>query len=451
MAEFPSQLLIKSLYPEKSTESLLCNSLLRIIPGRREVYDALWGDRNVIVKVFSHKISARRHLKREWRGLSLLANRGLSAPKLLFYGLTEDNRWAVVVEKIVDSPTAWDVFQKTQESDKMLDLLVLVSNELAKQHSKGVLQKDVHLGNFLLADENVFTLDTGQMQFLRREACRKSSISQLAILASYLPDSNTESITRLCTSYFESRGWPFGSSDELLFKKQLATLRRKSLRKQLKKCLRTSSRYLRIKTNGHTAVLDRDFYRQAEPLDFIEKIDTLMDEGQILKKGNTCYVSRLMWNGKDVVVKRYNHKGFIHSLRHTIKGSRARRGWLHAHRLRILNIATPNPLAYIEQRKGLLIWKSYLITQYVKGQRLYDFLRNDKVTQEQRSTASQQIKNLLDRMAKYRITHGDLKHINILIKENTPVLIDLDGMKVHRWNWIYKIKRSKDLVHFGKK
>jgi len=347
MAKFPFQLLIKLTYPKKRTERLLCTALLRVIPGKRKVYDAMWDDRSVIAKVFSHQISARRHLKREWRGLNLLSSRGLSAPKPLFYGQTEDRRWAVVVEKIKDSSTALEVLQKKQDPAKELDLLILICKELAKQHNKGVLQKDLHLGNFLLVGDKVFSLDTGQMRFSRRELDRKNSIPQLAMLASRLSDSNAESIAMLCTEYFKARRWHFGKPDESSFQKQLAVNRKRTLRKGLKKCLRTSRRYLRIKTGRYIAVFDRAFCQEAKPFDFIEQIDALMDKGQILKNGDTSYVSRLTWNSKDVVVKRYNHKGFIHSLRHTIKRSRARRSWLHGHRLGLLGIATPKPSAYI--------------------------------------------------------------------------------------------------------
>jgi len=445
MAKFPFQLLIKLTYPKKRTERLLCTALLRVIPGKRKVYDAMWDDRSVIAKVFSHQISARRHLKREWRGLNLLSSRGLSAPKPLFYGQTEDRRWAVIVEKIADSLMVSDVFQKTHEPAKKLDLLVLVCRELAKQHIKGVLQKDLHLGNFVLGGDKVFALDTGQMRFSRRELDRKNSISQLAMLASCLSDSKAESIPILCTEYFKARGWHFTKSDEILLQKQLTVYRRRTLRKGLKKCLRTSKRHFQIKNNRYIAMFDRDFCQEAETPDFIEQIDSLMDTGQILKNGDTCYVSRLMWNGKDIVVKRYNHKGLIHSLRHTIKRSRARRGWLHGHRLVMLGIPTPKPLAYIEQYKGKLLWKSYLITEYVKGQKLRTFLRDHKISEEEHSTAMKQIKNLLDKMGKYRITHGDLKHTNILITDNGPVLTDLDGMKVHKWIWFYKLRHAKDL------
>lgn len=175
-----------------------------------------------------------------------------------------------------------------------------------------------------------------------------------------------------------------------------------------------------------------------------------MDKGKILKNGNTCYVSRLMWNNKDVVVKRYNHKGFFHSLRHTIKKSRARHGWLHAHRLNMLQIPTPKPLAYIEQRKYKLVWKSYLVTEYAEGQKLYDFLRDSKTSKENHSRVIRQIGELLDKLGKYRITHGDLKQTNILITNNGPMITDLDSMKVHRWNLMYKIRKAKDIVRFEK-
>jgi tRNA A-37 threonylcarbamoyl transferase component Bud32 len=450
MAEFPFQLFIKCASSKNKEESLLCTGLFRAVPGRRAIYDAMWKDTSVVVKVFSHKIKARLHLKRELKGLNQLQRRGLSSARSLFSGKTDDGRWAIVLEKIVDSATVLDVLAETTDKCAELDLSIRVCRELAKQHSKGVLQKDLHFGNFLLADDQIYGIDPSQMLFFRRQVPRKKSISQLALLVCCLPTSDIKSARVICEKYFEARGWHFEKSDEVLFQQQLTVHRKRGIRHGLKKCLRTSKRFLRIRDGGTVAVFDKDLCRGADPLDFTEQIDTLMDKGQVLKNGNTCFVSRLTWNGKDVVVKRYNNKGFIHSLRHTIKRSRARRGWLHGHRLEMLNIATPKPLAYIEQRRGLLVEKSYLVTQHINGQSLYEFLRDDNVTQEQRSTATRQVKNLLDKMEKRRITHGDLKNLNILVTKTGPVLIDLDGMKIHKWGWSCKIQKAKDLERLAK-
>jgi tRNA A-37 threonylcarbamoyl transferase component Bud32 len=316
---------------------------------------------------------------------------------------------------------------------------------LARKHNKGILQKDMHLGNFLLKDNKVFLLDAGQMKLQTDEIGRKESFAQLAMLILYLPGRDVESGLRICEEYFKVRGWSFKDTDATLLKKQIFVQLQKGIKHGLKKCLRTSKRTMRIRAGGSVAVFDKGFCNGAEPIDFISQIDTLMDKGQILKNGNTCYVSRLKWNDNDVVVKRYNHKGIVHSLRHTIRQSRARRCWLHGHRLGMLKISTPKPLAYIEQRKGLLIWKSYLVTEYIQGQKLYDFLRDESINQERRSSVKQQVKELLEGLGKYRITHGDLKHSNVLITSSGPLLTDLDAMQAHKCKWSYRLRRVKDL------
>lgn len=450
MDEFPFQLIVKSTSLKKGKEFLSCTDLFRIVPGRRAIYDAVWNDRSVVAKVFSHKIKAGLHLRRELKGLNQLQRRGLSSARSLFSGKTDDGQRVIVLEKITESATVLDVLNETTEKLKELDLLIRVCRELAKQHVKGVLQKDLHMGNFLLAGDRIYALDPSQMQFFRRQVPRKKSISQLALLLCSLPTSDTETAGVICEEYFEARGWHFGKSDKALLQKQMAVYKRSGIRRSLKKSLRTSTRYLKITDKKYSAVFDKSFCREAESIDFVEQLDALMDGGKVLKDGNTCYVSRISFSGKDVVVKRYNNKGFIHSLRHTIKRSRARRGWLHGHRLGMLNIATPKPLAYIERRRGLLVEKSYLVNQYVDGQNLYEFLRDKNVTQQQRSTAMQQVENLLEEMGKHRITHGDLKNTNILVTKTGPVLIDLDGMKVHKWGWSCKVQKAKDLERLAK-
>lgn len=219
----------------------------------------------------------------------------------------------------------------------------------------------------------------------------------------------------------------------------------------LKSYLPTRARRLRTETGVYVAEFDRGFCAGIDQRDLIGQIDALLHTGQVIKDGDTCHVSRLVWNYKDVVVKRYNHQGIIHSLRHTIKRSRARKAWSHAHRLEALKVATPKPVAYIEHRKGLLVWQSYLVTEYVEGKMLYTFIRDDKVAERDRLDAIAQVVDLLNKLWKYRITHGDLKHTNVLIAERGPILTDLDAMIVHRWKWLYRNKQKKDVERFLKK
>ena len=450
MAEFPFELLIDRVSPDKGCESVLCNCYLRVIPGRREVYDGVWNGRSVVVKVFSRGIGAAGRLRKELEGLRRLDARRVNTPRLLFYGKTSDGRPAVVTEKIVDSPTVIDAFLKAGTRTEQVDLLVRLCRELAGQHINGVLQKDLHLGNFLMDRENIYTLDPGQMRFLGRAVGRRTSVSQLALLARSLPADDTESVARLAREYFTARRWSFEKADETKLREQITLHTRRIAAKQLRKCVRTSKRKLRIKTSRHLAVFDRAFCRGAQPRDFLDQIDDLMDKGQILKAGNTCHVARLTWNGRDVVVKRYNHKGFVHSLRHTMKRSRARHSWLNAHRLGVLQIATAKPVAYIERLKGLFVWKSYLVTEYVEGRQLNCFLQNPSVSDEQRAAAIRRTLGMLGKLQDNRITHSDLKHSNILITDHGPVLIDLDAMQTHKLAWMGDRRGRKYMERFMK-
>lgn len=448
MAELPFQISITNHRDKNKTEIVDCQELLRAIAGRREVYSGLWNGRDVIVKIFLDKVSSRRHLKREWSRLSKLQSRGVSCPNPVFFGRTEAGDWAIVVEKIVDSSTALEVFEKTMEVNEKVDLLVLVVRELAKQHNKGVLQRDLHLGNFLLKEEDIFTIDPAQLSFCNGQVGRGKSIEQLAGLACVLPKGDDESIRRFSHAYAKARGWDSGEIDVDLLKELMERHRRRGVIRGLKKFLRTNRRHIKIKNNGLTAMVDRQFCRDTEAVDFINQIDSLMDSGEILKKGNTSYVSRIKYNDKDIVVKRYNHKGIIHSLRHTIKGSRGKKNWLNSHQLIMLEINTAKPLAYIEQRKGYLLWQSYIVTEFIEGPNLYDLLRDDNVSKECRADIAGRIKDLFDSLSRYNISHSDLKHSNILIVEDAPVLMDLDAMGVYKWKWLYKIRHARDMKRF---
>ena len=93
--------------------------------------------------------------------------------------------------------------------------------------------------------------------------------------------------------------------------------------------------------------------------------------------------------------------------------------------------------------------KSYFLTEYVVGPNFDDIIRSGKGTAGKRSVAARPILELIDKLAKYCITHGDLKHTNILVTDSGPVLTDLDGMKVHWWNCTCQRRKANDLESFN--
>jgi tRNA A-37 threonylcarbamoyl transferase component Bud32 len=420
---------------------------------------------------FIKNLARASRARRAFNATVMLAKHGFAAPAIVAFGedrlgLFRTGNFIATLEVedakpihqlLADDPS---VLAGTQLQYRRR-LIRALGKTVGRMHAAGIFHGDLRLGNVLARQEE----KGWRLFFLDNERTRKFSRLPHRLRAKNLVQVNMAprglftNIDRMrffkeyCTENATAKEQKIALIRKILERTDRRLSEKKRCSRELRKCLRTNERYLRIKVGRNLAVFDRAFCGgngATNPADFVRQIDALMDKGQTLKNDSTCCVSRLTWNDRDIVVKRYNHKGLIHSLRHTIKKARARRGWLHAHRLGILNIATPRPIGYIDQRRGLLTWKSYLTTEYVEGQILYHFLRDSNVTQERRSIVAQQVAELLDKLGKYRITHGDLKHSNVLITETGPVLTDLDAMKVYRCNWWFKIKKNKDRARLKK-
>lgn len=286
------------------------------------------------------------------------------------------------------------------------------------------------------------------MRFCEHEIEKNKSISQLALLTCIVPDNDTNTIDILAREYAKQRSWEFTESDMLLLKKKLSLWRKKCMRQAIKKTLRTSKRFQAFKMDAFRGVTTKEFFESSDLKQNVLHLDQLMCDGQILKDGNTCFVSRINLAGQQIVVKRYNHKGIMHSLRHTIKHSRARHCWLSAHRLAMFEIATPKPLAFVEQMKGPLVWNCYILTEYIEAPKLSEILSDSTLKQDQRQKLADETAQILAKLGIHRITHGDAKHTNILIGEHGPILTDLDSMKLHRCNCTYRLYRKKDQMRF---
>jgi len=210
----------------------------------------------------------------------------------------------------------------------------------------------------------------------------------------------------------------------------------------------SGGRILRLAISGYQGAFDRQFANEELMEQFLRRADTLMQEGQVLKNDHASFVSRVLWNGQDAVVKRYNHRSLWHSFRHTLKGSRAKRNWRHAQRLMSLAIATPEPLAYLDQYRGPLLWQSYFVARFVPGPQVHQILRDRNVAAEQKQQVHDQVLNLLRRMAEHGISHGDMKHTNILYDGTSVVLTDLDGMRIGGAGWLRRRRYRRDVERY---
>ncbi len=158
-------------------------------------------------------------------------------------------------------------------------------------------------------------------------------------------------------------------------------------------------------------------------------LEETMNRGEVLKNGSKSFVSCVTLGGADVVIKGYRHLGLLHSLRHTLQGSRAKRSWVMADRLYRLDILTPKPLAYLDEYRGILLWRSYFIYEYVPGPGFYAVLSDPAVKGERKRRLIDQVVEMLRRLSEGGISHGDLKHSNMICHGEDIFFIDLDAMR----------------------
>ncbi len=191
-----------------------------------------------------------------------------------------------------------------------------------------------------------------------------------------------------------------------------------------------------------------DFCKGGTAAEFLRQIDTLMETGKMLKNDTATCVVRCLYNNHDIVIKRYNYQGIWHSLRHTLKGSRARKCWRFGHRLMDAHIPCAAPLGLIEERTFGIIRQSYIINEFIEGPLLYDVMNRPGYSQQKRDAVMQKAEQLLEDMGRYRLTHADMKPANLIIHNRQPVLIDLDSMQQHRMGLYFRYRYKKMVTYF---
>lgn len=101
-----------------------------------------------------------------------------------------------------------------------------------------------------------------------------------------------------------------------------------------RRALWPSDTVARIAVRRFLAVLDRTPCELAAFREFVARIHQRMSAGELFQgihESRSTYVVRLPLGGRDVMVKRYSHKGFADSMGRIIKGPRARHTWCGSH------------------------------------------------------------------------------------------------------------------------
>ena len=409
---------------------------LRILPGKRLVGQGVWQGQQVLAKLFV-ATGAERHWQRECVGIQALQRAGLATPALLASGELPGGGYYLLTQYLPDARSLqqlWDQLDDRQPDSSAAEAILRRALALiGRMHQQGLQQSDLHLGNFLQDNGELYVIDGDAIEVSEpgRLLPEKTRIDNLGLFFAQLPPEWDRRIAHLMTDYMTSSAAQVDSA-----KVGVATAQRRQKRLQqfLDKTLRDCSQFAVTRTPGRFTSVLRSEQELLAPL--LANPDSAFNDQPLLKDGGSSTVTRVALGGRELVVKRYNIKSAGHWLKRFWRPSRAWHSWLAGWRLVFLGIATPKPLAMIERRIGPWRSQAWLITEYCPGEDLLRHLgeEGDRVPQ---GVEAEQLLSPFRQLHAAQISHGDFKATNLLWHQNQVVLIDLDAMQVHsgQANW----------------
>jgi tRNA A-37 threonylcarbamoyl transferase component Bud32 len=441
----PFQLSI-GMADDKLERTLTCTAILRHLPGKRLVCSGTRGDGTpVVAKIFLDPSGAERHYRRELLGIEAMRAGGIPTPDLLFQGRLADGQAPVL---LLREMRGFDNLTERLEqcgADRRFDTLRPVVEAIAGLHAAGLRQRDIHPGNFLLSGERVMIIDGDDIEKPGpAPLSQKDSLANLTLFFAQFHPAFDVMAPRLTAVYSACRRWPPQSVTVESIKDAIQRWRMWRLKRFLPKTQRSCTAFIVQKKWHRFSACDREWYSPACQA-LLDDPDAFIKTGTILKAGNTATVARIAFDGQAIVVKRYNIKNMAHALNRSLRPSRAMVSWRNAHRLRFLGIATPRPLAVIEERWGFLRKRAFFIMAHQPGTSIDQALRGVLDDPQAVDHYLDQLGELLKQLAAARISHGDCKATNFLVSAEGLYLVDLDGMRAHRSKAAYRQSFRRDM------
>lgn len=413
---------------------------VRVLPQRRWVFRAQWSGKAVFAKVFLGA-QAAKYAARDAQGVGWLTQAGLATPALLWQGESADQRARVLIYAAIAPADNADVLYQSLPSAQGLALLKQLVQTLAAQHAAGLIQTDLHLKNFLLADGQVWSLDGDGIQ--QATLSKRRAYRQLAELLSKIQVLDQHAwVAPLLAAYDAARGWQatLVPATLLAWAKQMKAqeVERYVTRKIFRTCSdviwqQTSQSAQAVSTTGGLHVTD------------LPALEVAMHVGQVLKPGNTCTVVHTHLQDQSVVIKRYNIKDWLHGLGRAWRPSRAAASWRNAHRLQYYGMLTPQPLLMYERRYCGMRGRAYFVSAYSPWPDAQAFFQQCH-DQALRQHVVQQLVTLCYQWFLLKVSHGDMKASNLQVTDRGDiVVIDLDSMQQHRRTQMALRAHAKDI------
>lgn len=435
-----------SLTLDGQLEVAECVQVLRLVPGRRVVIKMQLGNNTFLAKIFLGK-GRRKYCRRELMGVQALHDASVRTAQLVGVGTLSDNEGEVLLlEYLHDAQqlsecVADGVTSAQQQLASAVELM-------AAMHNRGLRHNDCHLDNFLANERGLYLIDGDAVVQAQGALSTQAALANVALFFVQLPLIFNHQLADFFDRYCQAREESFDVSLAALMA-EVTKQRDKRQSHFLKKVFRNCTQF-KVEKNWSRFVVCNRLADSLALQALIANPDEYIEQGALLKDGNSATVARVSVEGKTYVVKRYNVKSFSHWLTRFWRASRAWMSWRNAQLLCFYGILTPAPVAMIEERWGFCRRKAYFITESLDGDDVLSFVEKSDAEADVLDGLVVQFARLFEQMKLLRLSHGDFKATNFLLDQGKLSVIDLDSMNIHHNEQSHQKAFAKDQQRFLK-
>lgn len=399
-------------------EPLALTQSLRLLPGKRLVARAIWRGETVLAKLFFRQ----KNWHDENAGFQRLQASGLATPAQLLTQSIEDG--GVVLYQFIDCATPLDVLWGELNHQAKQQHLTQIKQVLAQLQSAQLVQRDLHLGNFLLQHDKLWVIDPASVS---RASTSQAFQQNTALFIAQLPLPDRE----LAIASLQADSATVSAIDAMWQQRQ---------QQYLKKILRDCTDVAAGEQRGVHYLCQRQYVQALAPLLLAPQQLLASAQQPLLKDGNSAKVFLIDTAIGRLVVKQYINKDWLRKLRRALQMSRAKRSWLFSHALQFAGIKVPEPIAVIEKKTGPFTSQSWFISREQSGTDLLSTWQQLPPT----DTLLQQVGELAQALTVSRISHGDMKATNFIVADDNIYVIDYDGCRQHNNGSSLKQAQAKD-------
>jgi tRNA A-37 threonylcarbamoyl transferase component Bud32 len=436
---------------------------VRKITGKRETWRVSLSGSTYYVKIsFQNKLIRKvasflklSQPQRELRAFQKLKHMDILIPELVAYyrenGAILPQKEYIIMREIEKGQSLTDLllndfFLLTRKEQKKL--ILDFSNYIRNLHDSGVIHSDPNLGNFLIMQDNgknyFYLLDLADVK-IRPSLSVKERWNNLSLLNLSFFKRVPESLRYYFLKNY-SHSFLKLKKDVLLAIEKIESTSLKMASKTWSKrtlwCLGDNSFFHAARYGPFEIHLKRSYDDIKGLKQILNFPDTFMGEvgSRVLKNGRTVKATVVdIEGGRSLFLKRYNKKGFFHTFKNIFRSSRASHVWLNNYKFELRGIPIPPPVAYMEERRGRILKRSYIINEFIHDTIMLNFLfepQKENVPYKEKLSIMREVGREIGKMHRLGCLHGDMKWSNLLIKKINDnykcFFIDLDSSKVKK-------------------